>query len=349
MRRGLQVRRSGAFSLSACLAALAIIFGTGATALDVAVAGPSQAAQTITSSTVDADVLMQDVRTLAGPEFEGRRTGTEGNKRAQAYVLRRFREIGLEPVAGTHEQKFSFTPRARGSAGSADNASGLQGTNIFGRITGTRAPDQFVVVSAHFDHLGRRDGSLYPGADDNASGVAAILAIAAWFARHPPERSLIVVAFDAEELGLQGARYFVKNPPIDLKQVVMNVNLDMVGRGDANTLWVAGTHYYPLLKPPVVDASRGRQLKVEFGHDRPKAESNGQDDWTNSSDHGPFHAAGIPFLYFGVEDHPDYHKPTDTADKIPKAFFAEAVTVAIDVVDRVAKREFTPAAAAAAR
>ena len=327
--------------------AFALIWAIGALHCGLSAATGSHVAQTITSSRVDVDVLMQDVRTLAGPEFEGRRTGTEGNQRAQAYLLRRFREIGLEPIGNTHEQKFSFTPRARGAAGATSKASDLQGTNIVGLIRGTSTPERFVIVSAHFDHLGRRDGSLYPGADDNASGVAGILAIATWFVRHKPERSLLVVAFDAEELGLQGARYFVKNPPVDLKQIVMDVNLDMVGRGDANTLWVAGTHYYPLLKPAVVDASRGRQIKLEFGHDRPKAESNGQDDWTNSSDHGPFHAAGIPFLYFGVEDHADYHKPTDTADKIPKAFFAEAVTLAIDVVDRVAKREFIPAAAAA--
>ncbi|MGB2712819.1 MAG: M20/M25/M40 family metallo-hydrolase [Vicinamibacterales bacterium] len=296
-----------------------------------------QTAQTA-AATVDVEALMTDVRTLSAPEFEGRRTGTEGNRRAQAYVLRRFREIGLEPIGETHEQKFSFTPRARGSAGAADKASELQGTNLLGVVRGTAAPDQFVVVSAHFDHLGRRDGSLYPGADDNASGVAGILAVASWFVRHKPERSLMVVAFDAEELGLQGARHFVKNPPVDLKQIVTDVNLDMIGRGGANTVWVAGTHQYPALKAPVLEASRGRQIKVEFGHDRPKAESNGQEDWTNSSDHGPFHAAGIPFLYFGVEDHPDYHKPTDTADKIPQPFFAEAVALAIDVVERLAKR-----------
>jgi Zn-dependent M28 family amino/carboxypeptidase len=334
---------------SAGLVALAIVCGAGATQHELSAARAAQAPQAIASPTVDVDVLMQDVRTLAAPEFEGRRTGTEGNQRARAYVLRRFREIGLEPIAGTHEQKFSFTPRARGSSGAADKAGEVQGTNILGLIQGTAAPDRFVVVSAHFDHLGRRDGSLYPGADDNASGVAAVLAIATWFVRHKPERSLIVVAFDAEELGLQGARHFVKTPPVESKQIVMNVNLDMVGRGDANTLWAAGTHYYPLLKPPVVDASRGRQIKLEFGHDRPKAESNGQDDWTNSSDHGPFHAAGIPFLYFGVEDHPDYHKPTDTADKIPRTFFAEAVTLAIDVVDRIAKKDFMPLGATAAR
>jgi Zn-dependent M28 family amino/carboxypeptidase len=297
-----------------------------------------QASQAAASAKVDLEALMSDVRALSAPEFDGRRTGSEGNKRAREYVSRRFKEIGLEAAGGAHEQTFSFTPRARGSTGAARKAGQMQGTNLFGMVRGTAAPDEFVVVSAHYDHLGRRDGSLYPGADDNASGVAGILALASWFVRHQPERSLLVVAFDAEELGLQGARYFVENPPVDLKQIKLVVNLDMIARGDANTLWAAGTSYYPALKEPVVQAARSRTIKVEFGHDRPKAESKGLDDWTNSSDHGPFHAAGIPFLYFGVEDHPDYHKPTDTADRIPQSFFAEAVTLAIDVVERLATK-----------
>ena len=288
---------------------------------------------------VDAEALMTDVRRLSSSDFEGRRTGTDGNRHAQSYVLMRLRQIGLEPLGGTHEQKFSFTPRAKDAASATGKPAEMHGTNLFGIVRGTSAPDQFIVVTAHFDHLGRRDGSIYPGADDNASGVAGILAAASWFVRHKPDRSVLFVAFDAEELGLQGARYFVKNPPVDLKHIVTVVNLDMIGRGDANTLWVAGTSYYPALKDPVVEAARGRQIKVQFGHDRPKAESGGLDDWTNSSDHGPFHAAGVPFLYFGVEDHPDYHKPTDTAEKIPKAFFAEAVTLAIDVIDRLTRKK----------
>jgi hypothetical protein len=294
------------------------------------------ATQAPPAAKVDVGALMTDVRTLSGAEFEGRRTGSEGNRRARMYVLRRFKEIGLEPVGGTHQQKFSFTPRARGS--SPQKPSEMQGTNLFGMVQGTAAPEQFVVVTAHYDHLGRRDGAVFPGADDNASGVAGMLAIASWFAGHKPERSLLFVAFDAEELGLQGARYFVKNPPVDLKKILTVVNLDMIARGDANTLWASGTSYYPALKEPVVDAARGRGIKVEFGHDRPKTDGEVLDDWTNSSDHGPFHAAGIPFLYFGVEDHPDYHKPTDTADKIPRAFFAEAVSLALDVVSRLARR-----------
>jgi hypothetical protein len=112
--------------------------------------------------------------------------------------------------------------------------------------------------------------------------------------------------------------------------------MDMIGRGDANTLYVAGTHYSPALAPIVSDAAKNRDITVRLGHDAPAA-SGGPEDWTNSSDHGPFHAAGVRFLYFGVEDHPDYHKPGDTADKIPRRFYQEATELVVDVVTRLAE------------
>ena len=147
--------------------------------------------------------------------------------------------------------------------------------------------------------------------------ASAVLAAARWFRAHPPRQSVLFVAFDGEEQGLQGARQFVANPPVQLDRVSTVVNMDMIGRGDKNVLFVAGTHHYPELKPAVEDAAKGRPIAVTFGHDQPGLRQG--EDWTQSSDHGPFHAARVPFLYFGVEDHPDYHKPTDTADKIPAA------------------------------
>ncbi len=211
-------------------------------------------------------------------------------------------------------------------------------------IPGRDQRDAFVLVTAHYDHLGIRGGATYPGADDNASGVSALLAIAAWFASNPPAQSIVFVAFDGEEQGLQGARHFVAKPPIDLRRITAIVNMDMVGRGDKKVLFVAGTHQNPHLKAAVSDAAAGRTLTVTFGHDRPGVQPG--DDWTQSSDHGPFHNAGVPFLYFGVEDHADYHKPTDTSDRIPAAFHLEATELVLDTVRRLAA--ITPSARPAA-
>jgi Zn-dependent M28 family amino/carboxypeptidase len=291
------------------------------------------------ASRVDAGRLIADVKTLADPMLSGRLTGSGGSRRARAFLLERFRELGLHPVNGVVEQTFSFTHNSipglvlpsRPFKRQFDGA-----TNVMGMLQGSTEPDRFILVTAHYDHLGVRDGKVYPGADDNASGVAGMLAAAAWFSEHRPRRSIVFVAFDGEEQGLQGARHFVQNPPFELKRIDVVVNMDMIGRGEANTLVVAGTHFHPWLRPVVADAAHGRQITVVFGHDRPFVAAAHVEDWTQSSDHGPFHDAGIPFLYFGVEDHADYHHPTDTVEKIPVPFFVEATNLVIETVRRLA-------------
>jgi Zn-dependent M28 family amino/carboxypeptidase len=301
----------------------------------VAAGAGAWGSQTAAPARADADRLMSDVRTLSGPAFEGRRTGTEGNRRARDFIVQRFRDLKLDPLNGTYEHAFTLARPTRESGASPSGSDAVEAVNLAAVIRGSAEPDRFTLVSAHFDHLGVRNGRVHPGADDNASGVAGLLAVASFFAAHHPRRSILLVAFDAEEQGLQGAARFVTHPPVDLTRIASVVNLDMIGRGDANTLYVAGTHHYPQLKPAVLEAARGRRIVVAFGHDRPKTEAPKVQDWTHSSDHGPFHDAGIPFLYFGVEDHADYHKPTDTADRIPRVFFTEAVNLVIDVVARL--------------
>jgi len=197
-------------------------------------------------------------------------------------------------------------------------------------VPGTSNPDQFLIVSAHYDHLGQRNGQTYRGADDNASGVAALLQVAAYVAAHPPRHSVLFAAFDAEEEGLQGAKYFVKHPPVDLKRIALVVNLDMVSRNDEGVIFASGTAFDPSLKDLVGKAAAGRQLTVKLGHDRRGVA--GEDDWTQQSDQGAFHDAGVKTLYFGVEDHADYHKPGDTADKIPRPFYGEVVELVLQTV-----------------
>src|SRR5690606_11353073 len=135
--------------------------------------------------------------------------------------------------------------------------------------------------------------------------------------------------FDAEEGGLRGARAFVAAPPVPLDSIRLNVNLDMVGRNARGELYVAGLHHYPFLTPIVSAVQAEAEIRVLPGHDDP---SLGADDWTSQSDHGAFHEKGIPFLYFGVEDHPDYHRPTDTFDHIMPGFFVDAVEAVLTAV-----------------
>lgn len=271
---------------------------------------------------VDSAQLLKDVETLAADKYMGRKTGTKGNRMAQFYLLGRFRQAGIQPMSGTYEQPFYFT---RGTER-------IMGTNLYGYIPGKT--DSVIVITAHYDHVGvggdaSSADSIFNGADDNASGVAAILGMAAWFAQHPPRHTLIFAAFDAEEMGLQGAKAFVARPPVPLGKIVANINLDMVSRNDKNELYACGTHPYPQLKPYITAAAATSNIKLLMGHDQP---GDGAQNWTNQSDQGAFHAKQIPFIYFGVEDHPDYHKVSDEFARIQPSFFFQAANTVLEVV-----------------
>jgi Zn-dependent M28 family amino/carboxypeptidase len=275
---------------------------------------------------IDADRLMSTVTWLADAKFEGRATGSPGGIAARGWIAERFRSIGLEPSARGYLVPFTFS---RKSATAAKE----EGVNVVGVCPGKNSKLPVFVVSAHYDHLGIRDGVIYHGADDNASGVAVLLELAAYCRRNPFRRSIVFAAFDAEEGGLNGARAFVASPPIGPSRIGLNLNLDMVSRSDRREIYVAGTSHTPDLRPPLEEVADTARVKVLFGHDRPGKPA---DDWTTQSDHYAFHAAKIPFVYFGVEDHADYHKPTDTADKIDRGFFvdvAETILAALLALD----------------
>jgi Zn-dependent M28 family amino/carboxypeptidase len=284
---------------------------------------------------LDSARLLHDLGVLAHDTMEGRATGTPGGARARAFVERSFAERGLRPFGASYLQSFTFTRR--------DVT--MEGVNVIGMVPGTARPDRYIVITAHYDHLGIRNGEIFNGADDNASGTAALFALAEHFVRYPPLHSLIFVAFDAEEMGLQGARAFVANPPVPRDAMVLNVNMDMIGRNDDNELYVAGTYHTPQLLPLIEAVAAVAEVRLIPGHDRPGGAAG--DDWTMLSDHGAFHEAGIPFLYFGVEDHPDYHRPTDEFERIQPGFYnraARTVLTAIRVADRHLAGEMSPSA-----
>lgn len=285
-------------------------------------------------SSVDSASLLADVRTLADPAMQGRAVNTPGGKKARDYLLQRFRDVGLEPVGASYEQPFTFKP-SRGirfwRAKFWEERKSVPGVNLVGQIRGTVDPDSVIVVSAHYDHLGLRREKLYPGADDNASGVAAMLAIARHFRANPPRHTLVFVAFDAEESGLKGAFAFVDNPPVPLQSVLLNVNFDMVSRNEDGEIFAAGLHANPQLRSVLEPVRAKSVVTILYGHDKPGLHRV-DDDWTMQSDHGAFHQRGMPFLYFGVADHKDYHSPTDTFDNIEPEFFIHVADALTDVI-----------------
>jgi Zn-dependent M28 family amino/carboxypeptidase len=272
--------------------------------------------------------LMTDVTTLSAPAMEGRGTGTAGNAKAREWILAQFKAAQLEPLGTGYQMPFGFERRQQGAAESQK----MSGVNLAGVCRGKGAKDNgAMVITAHYDHLGTRGSAVFHGADDNASGVTVLLALARQCRQSPWTHDAVFVAFDAEELGLHGARAFVSAPPLPKDRLAVNINFDMVARGDKGELYVAGTSHTPALKTVLQPVTSRTAIRLLFGHDS----GGGQDDWTSQSDHGAFHSAGIPFLYFGVEDHPDYHRPTDTADKINAKFFYQAAVTILDAVTAI--------------
>ena len=203
------------------------------------------------------------------------------------------------------------------------------GTNILGLIPGTRVSGRYIVISAHYDHVGVHDGQIYNGADGNASGVATMLELARRLKAAPPEHSVLIVALDGEERSLLGAKHFVEAPPVPLSSISMNLNFDMTARADSDgKLWVTGTYQHPYFRPVLDQVPARRNVAFAFGKDTP--EDKGADNWVEASDHAAFHRAGLPFLYFGVNYHPDYHRPSDDYERITPAVFQASTELAIE-------------------
>lgn len=267
----------------------------------------------------DATRLLRDIETLSADDMEGRSAERPVMAKARDYVEQRFRESGLQPMGNTFRHDFEI--KTRGS----DEV--LKGVNFVGLVKGKKAADKYIVVTAHYDHVGINKGEIYNGADDNASGTAALFAIASYFKKHRPEYSLIFAAFDAEEKGLMGSRHFVANLPVKKESILLNINMDMISRNDKGELYAVGTYHYPQFKPVLEATAKKSKVKLLLGHDRPEL---GRDDWTSQSDHAAFHREKIPFIYFGVEDHKDYHRPTDDFANIQPEFYVRAVETVIE-------------------
>ncbi len=267
----------------------------------------------------DREALLNDIKTLSSDEFEGREAGTVGGAKALAHLKRRFDSIGLQECGNFSEQSFEISGEK-------------EGVNLLGRIEGTDASGRSLVLSAHYDHLGVRRGETYNGADDNASGTAALVAIASYFVDHPLRHALVVAAFDAEEKGLLGARAFLNDPCVPIASISLNINLDMISRSEAGELYAVGIQHYPYLEEFIQGMDTDREFTLLFGHDTP---GSGADDWTSASDHGPFHALGIPFIYFGVEDHEGYHHPNDDFEYVTQDFYVSVVDGIIDVIEKI--------------
>ncbi|MEP6618853.1 MAG: M28 family peptidase [bacterium] len=327
------------------------------------VAAPGRAPAQTAGSSAAADRIQRDVAFLASDALEGRLTGTPGNDSAAAFLAARVASLGLRamimdttrtacraapvpPLCSTFLQPFTAHGVEMARAGHPE---GVATQNVVAMVPGRDVAlrGQYVVVGAHFDHLGRSTtGALDPesknvirnGADDNASGTAAVLELARVFAGHAARRSIIFVNFSGEEMGLLGSQYFVEHAPIALDSISAMLNFDMIGRLRNDKVIVYGVATATEL-PAILDSANVI----------PKLALSAVGDGFGPSDHASFYAKGIPVLHFFTDIHEDYHRASDQAEKINAPGEARIVSMAERVVRAIADRpsKLTPVRAAA--
>jgi len=286
--------------------------------------------------------LKKDVVFLAADDLGGRAIGTEGEEKAAEYLANEFEKIGLEPK-GTEGYFQPFTvskpsnPHEEAVIGT--DGAGITGRNVVGYLD--KKSDKTIVIGAHFDHLGmggqgslhRGDSAIHNGADDNASGTAALLALAEILKFEDIKSNVLFIAFSGEENGLWGSNYFSKNPTIDLKTVNYMVNMDMVGRlKDDNSLAIHGVGTSPSF-PPILDQINADSLKLVTS-----------ESGVGPSDHTSFYLQDLPVLHFFTGQHEDYHKPSDDSDRINYEGMVKVVRYIerlIDQLDLEEKLAFT--------
>lgn len=259
---------------------------------------------------------MQHAQALSAAEMAGRRTGTPGSVLARNYIQSVFTQLDLKSYNEGYLHPFSFGAWL----------SEQQGVNLLGWVQGTSWPDVYIVISAHYDHLGSKGGKIFYGADDNASGVAALLMLAEAVSASPLHHSVVFLATDAEELGLYGAKAFADSPSVPLHTIRLNINLDMLGIGDRrNRLYIGGARD-SLLRQAIAAIETTAPFQVVAGFPRqPRGFGSGRRiNYRNASDHGVFARHNIDFVFITTGDHAYYHTEEDRFEQLNKGLMGQA-------------------------
>jgi Zn-dependent M28 family amino/carboxypeptidase len=268
---------------------------------------------------INKEALLKHLLYLSSNELGGRKIASEGNKIAQNYIISQLENSSILALNKEYQHKFIIKKLF----------SVIEGNNIVAMIPGSDNLDSFIVLTAHFDHIGKRGHKVYNGADDNASGTSALLALAQQLIKIPLKHNVILLFTDGEESNLRGAKAFVKDHKNIMNHVELNINLDMIAGSKRTTklrYLSRGINY--LLSEANMESLQTLQnsfdIPLKKGFSVKNLGSNRKINWLMASDHGVFHRAGIPFIYFGVGTHINYHQYSDTFSNVNHDFFHSA-------------------------
>jgi Zn-dependent M28 family amino/carboxypeptidase len=268
--------------------------------------------------------LSKNLHVIAADEMGGRNTGEEGQKKAGLYLIEQYKALGIKNPPGT-EDYYQKVPSSFMKSGFSPKLGDSE--NIWAFIPGAEKPEEVLIISAHYDHIGTKNGEVYNGADDDGSGTVALVEIAKAFAEakkqgFPPKRSIMFLHLTGEEHGLHGSRYYSENPLFPHANVVADINIDMVGRRDdlnghkedGKYVYVVGSDRLSSELHAINEEMNAKYvgLKLDYKYnDRKDPER-----IYFRSDHYNFAKKGIPSIFFYNGGHEDYHGANDTADKI---------------------------------
>ncbi len=273
------------------------------------------------AESITSKELKEYLYTFASDEFEGRDTGEPGQKKAAEYLKEQYKKMEIPSPLG-EDDYFQEIPESyfRGGIKSSEN--------VLAYIEGSEKPDEIVVISAHYDHVGvDANGNVFNGADDDGSGTVSLLEIAEAFMNAKkdgvgPKRSILFLHVTGEEKGLYGSRYYTENPVFPLENTVTDLNIDMIGRIDgshqgedkSNYVYLIGSDRLSSELHNISEEANSKYTKLDL--DYTYNAKNDPNRFYFRSDHYNFAKHNIPIIFYFNGVHEDYHKPTDTPDKI---------------------------------
>lgn len=308
----------------------------------------TQIAPTKYINTINADDLKTYLDTLASDEMAGRETGSEGQKKAGLYMINHYK-INQIPAAIGAANYYQKVPSAFMEKQNHEILPDSE--NICAFIEGSELPNEILVISAHYDHIGIKNNEIYNGADDNGSGTAALLSIAKAFAvakkeGNGPKRSILFLHVTGEEHGLYGSKFYAENPLFPLKNTIADINIDMIGRRDEkhsksnNYIYLIGSDFLStdLYESCEIANKKYVNLEIDYTYNS-KSDPN---RYYYRSDHYNFAKNGIPvvFLFNGV--HADYHQASDEVDKIEFDALAKRTQLGFAIAWDLANRKKRP-------